>query len=67
MYVGQRLSYSNDLCTVRYVGPVKGTAGDWLGVEWDDAERGKHDGKHNGIRYFECGLLQFDVSSRHCL
>ena len=26
--------------------------GDWLGVEWDDPSRGKHDGSHNGQRYF---------------
>jgi hypothetical protein len=27
--------------------------GIWLGVEWDDASRGKHDGAHSdGVRYF---------------
>lgn len=41
--------------TVRYVGPVDGTSGEWLGVEWDDAEaRGKHDGVKDGRRYFRC-------------
>lgn len=54
VYVGKRLSYGGHLCTVRYVGEVKGTNGDWLGVEWDDATRGKHSGEHGGIRYFEC-------------
>lgn len=39
--------------TVRYVGPVQGTKGTWLGVEWDHADKGKHDGEHKGIRYFE--------------
>ncbi len=29
-------------------------AGLWLGVEWDDPERGKHDGSHEGVRYFTC-------------
>ncbi|KAL8984073.1 MAG: hypothetical protein Q9177_004800 [Variospora cf. flavescens] len=53
-YNGQRLSYSGSLCTVRYVGAVDGTQGSWLGVEWDDPSRGKHDGTHNGKRYFEC-------------
>jgi len=38
----------------RYVGPVVGQTGRWVGVEWDDQKRGKHDGKHNGKRYFEC-------------
>ncbi len=51
---GQRLSYDGALCTVRYVGEVAGTSGVWLGVEWDDASRGKHDGTHKGVRYFAC-------------
>ncbi|KAG1756341.1 uncharacterized protein EDB91DRAFT_1092070 [Suillus paluster] len=40
--------------TVKYVGPVDGTTGLWLGVEWDDSNRGKHDGIKDGKRYFEC-------------
>lgn len=55
-YPGKRLCYDDQLCTVRYVGKIQGMKGEWLGVEWDDPERGKHDGKHNGVRYFECGL-----------
>ncbi|RLM00444.1 hypothetical protein CFD26_104878 [Aspergillus turcosus] len=53
-YVNQRRSYNGDLCTVRYVGKVEGTTGEWLGVEWDDPTRGKHSGEHNGVRYFTC-------------
>ena len=53
-YSGQRLSFSGALCTVRYVGTIEATKGDWLGVEWDEPGRGKHDGSHKGIRYFEC-------------
>ena len=53
-YSGQRLSYSGGPCTVRYIGPVSGTKGEWLGVEWDDSTRGKHDGSHNGMKYFDC-------------
>ncbi|EFX03843.1 tubulin-specific chaperone [Grosmannia clavigera kw1407] len=57
--VGQRLSYDGAICTVRYVGPVAGTSGGlWLGVEWDDPSRGKHDGVHKGVRYFSCQLRQ---------
>lgn len=42
--------------TVLYMGPVPPTSGDWLGVEWDDPSRGKHDGMHKetGVRYFTC-------------
>ena len=53
-YPGRRLSFSGAQCTVRYVGPVEDTKGVWLGVEWDDPSRGKHDGSHSGVRYFEC-------------
>ncbi|KAL8712326.1 MAG: hypothetical protein Q9220_003477 [cf. Caloplaca sp. 1 TL-2023] len=40
IYVGHRLSYGGALCTTRYIGDVNGTAGQWLGVEWDDPDRG---------------------------
>ncbi|KAL2794756.1 hypothetical protein BJX66DRAFT_303101 [Aspergillus keveii] len=52
--VNQRRSYNGDLCTIRYVGKVEGTSGEWLGVEWDDPTRGKHSGQHQGTRYFTC-------------
>ncbi|KAI9171339.1 Tubulin-specific chaperone E [Paramyrothecium foliicola] len=52
--LGQRISYDGVPCTVRYVGEVAGTSGVWLGVEWDDGTRGKHDGCHKGTRYFSC-------------
>lgn len=54
LYVGRRLSFDGSLCTVRYVGPLQGTKGEWLGVEWDDPSRGKHDGKHKGSQIFDC-------------
>ena len=52
--VGARLSFSSSLCTIRYIGPVHGTQGTWLGVEWDDPARGKHSGTHSGKEYFQC-------------
>lgn len=52
--IGHRLSFDGALCTVRWVGDVPGTSGTWLGVEWDDQARGKHDGSHKGVRYFTC-------------
>ncbi|CAJ1052783.1 tubulin-specific chaperone E isoform X1 [Xyrichtys novacula] len=52
--VGRRVSCDGERATVRYVGPVPPTAGLWLGVEWDNPERGKHDGSHNGVQYFTC-------------
>ncbi|KAF2993621.1 hypothetical protein E8E13_002300 [Curvularia kusanoi] len=44
MYIGKRLSFDGQLCTVRFRGVVEGTKGEWLGVEWDDPSRGKHSG-----------------------
>ncbi|KAI9320847.1 CAP Gly-rich domain-containing protein [Dichotomocladium elegans] len=50
--VGDRIQIAENLATVRFVGLVEGTKGEWLGIEWDDPKRGKHDGTHQGTRYF---------------
>ena len=34
------------------LGSVDGTKGDWIGIDWDDPSRGKHDGSHKGNNYF---------------
>ena len=52
--VGTRLNHAGFLGTVRYAGAVDGAPGLWLGVEWDDSSRGKHDGVKDGKRYFTC-------------
>ncbi|KAK4957530.1 hypothetical protein LTR10_005495 [Elasticomyces elasticus] len=51
---GQRFSLKGQTLTIRYVGSVHGKSGDWLGVEWDDISRGKHNGVHEGKKYFDC-------------
>ena len=56
-HLGQRLSFEGARCTVRYHGPVNNTKGDWIGVEWDDPLRGKHNGSHEGKDYFKCKSL----------
>jgi dynactin complex subunit len=56
-YLGKRLSTKGQRCTVRYIGPVAGKQGQWLGVEWDDATRGKHSGTHQGVEYFKCKVM----------
>ncbi|KAJ7681776.1 hypothetical protein B0H17DRAFT_1075669 [Mycena rosella] len=53
---GTRLSLAGHTGTVKYVGAVDNTAGIWLGVEWDDPKRGKHDGIKDGKRYFTCRI-----------
>ncbi|QDZ24039.1 tubulin-specific chaperone E [Chloropicon primus] len=40
--------------TVRYIGEVDEQKGTWFGIEWDKAERGKHDGQVEGKQYFAC-------------
>ncbi|MED6109337.1 hypothetical protein PIB30_032559 [Stylosanthes scabra] len=53
--VGQRVHSAGDsrrIGTVKYVGPVEGYSGTWVGVDWDNGE-GKHDGSINGVRYFQ--------------
>ncbi|NWX87959.1 TBCE protein, partial [Nothoprocta pentlandii] len=52
--LGRRVLCGTEYATVRYVGTVPPTAGTWLGVEWDDPQRGKHDGTHEGTQYFKC-------------
>ena len=56
---GQRVSFKSHRCTVRYIGKVEGADPDkiWLGVEWDDQTRGKHNGEYLGQRYFKCMVL----------
>ena len=44
--------------TVKYVGKVATSTKNpdfiWIGVQWDDPKRGKHDGETGGVRYFRC-------------
>ncbi|XP_054758777.2 tubulin-specific chaperone E-like [Lytechinus pictus] len=51
---GDRILSEGQYGTVKFVGLVPSTEGIWLGVEWDNPERGKHDGSHKGTRYFQC-------------
>ena len=55
--VGSRLSVGGLRCTILFAGLLPGTTpkdAPWLGVEWDDPTRGKHDGSHAGVHYFSC-------------
>ena len=63
--IGQRVRDEHGFAgTVRYVGPVatsKDASASWVGVEWDDATRGKHDGMvtckdGSSARYFTCAM-----------
>uniref|UniRef100_A0A8C0MFP0 Tubulin-specific chaperone E n=1 Tax=Canis lupus familiaris TaxID=9615 RepID=A0A8C0MFP0_CANLF len=52
--IGRRVEVNGEHATVRFSGIVPPVAGLWLGVEWDNPERGKHDGSHDGTVYFKC-------------
>ncbi|XP_051880025.1 tubulin-specific chaperone E [Pristis pectinata] len=52
--VGRRIACRDEYGTVRFVGKVTSAPGIWLGVEWDNPERGKHNGTHEGVQYFQC-------------
>ncbi|XP_034109804.1 tubulin-specific chaperone E [Drosophila nasuta] len=54
--LGTRIKIGNNYGTVKYVGEVCGHAGTWLGIEWDEGMRGKHNGIVDGKRYFQTQL-----------
>nr|XP_060497088.1 tubulin-specific chaperone E [Panthera onca] len=59
--IGRRVEVNGEHATVRFSGVVPPVAGLWLGVEWDNPARGKHDGSHEGIVYFKCRLPDADI------
>ncbi|KAF6274812.1 tubulin folding cofactor E [Rhinolophus ferrumequinum] len=66
--IGRRVDVNGEHATIRFYGIVPPVAGLWLGVEWDNPERGKHDGSHEGTVYFKCSQLSKlqEISLRNC-
>ncbi|XP_033735723.1 tubulin-specific chaperone E-like [Pecten maximus] len=52
LQLGDRIIYDGHFATVRYIGEITNTKDSWIGVEWDDSSRGKHNGTHEGKYYF---------------
>lgn len=59
--IDRRIIFNNSTGTVRYFGELKhegkpaNCAGEmWVGLEWDENGRGKHNGTVNGYKYFSC-------------
>lgn len=50
--IGDRIESGGSIGTVKYIGLVEGYTNIWLGIDWDDSDRGKHNGSVNGISYF---------------
>ena len=62
----RRISFIDDFATIKYYGKLmhKGAeksdpnlSFDWLGVIWDNNQRGKHNGTINDYTYFKCKNL----------
>lgn len=52
--LGWRVCVSGYRGVVRFVGQLPGRGGfTWIGIDWDDPGRGRHDGTVDGVRYFE--------------
>ncbi|XP_015429023.1 PREDICTED: tubulin-specific chaperone E [Dufourea novaeangliae] len=51
--IGSRIECDGHRGTLKYVGPVGNTKGQWLGIDWDDCTRGKHNGTYEGVEYFK--------------
>lgn len=51
--IGQRIECDGHRGTVCYIGPVAETNGTWLGIDWDNPTRGKHNGTYNQKIYFK--------------
>lgn len=59
--VGDRVeSVDGARARVRWTGSVDGRSGRWIGLEWDDPTRGKHDGVVDGVRLFTCAARSGD-------
>lgn len=50
--VGKRVCIKGNFGTIRYKGSIDGYAHEYIGIEWDKAERGRHSGSINGKEYF---------------
>ena len=59
--LGTRIFLTGHIGTIKFLGSVHGTTGVWLGIEWDDPQRGKHDGAKDGVQYFTCAWVAFGL------
>lgn len=51
---GQRVSSAGARGTIRFIGNLDDSVETWLGIEWDDATRGKHSGIYRDRQVFRC-------------
>ncbi len=55
LFLSRRVELNDQVGTIRYIGSLKHKSDDdiWVGIEWDDHSRGKHDGEVEGYKYFQ--------------
>ncbi|VDP88378.1 unnamed protein product [Echinostoma caproni] len=51
--VGCRVVHEDHFGTICYAGDLPKSKGPWLGIDWDNPARGRHNGVYSGVRYFE--------------
>ncbi|XP_015124320.1 tubulin-specific chaperone E isoform X2 [Diachasma alloeum] len=51
--IGQRIACDGHYGTIYYIGAIENTAGLWLGIDWDNPGRGKHNGTYHDKEYFK--------------
>ncbi|XP_014777020.1 tubulin-specific chaperone E [Octopus bimaculoides] len=53
LVIGDRIECDDYFGTIKFIGEVDAMEGVWLGIDWDEIHRGKHDGSYKGRRYFQ--------------
>lgn len=55
-FIDRKIEIKNNIGSIRYIGPLlhKEDSDIWIGIEWDDTSRGKHNGSVDNIQYFTC-------------
>jgi hypothetical protein len=56
IFLNKRVEVAEHVGTVKYIGKLQHTKGGdevWVGIEWDDPERGKHNGTVDDFCYFK--------------
>ena len=62
--LGKRIELNGYSGTIRYSGPLKHKNDNdvWVGIDWDDKSRGKHNGTVESTFYFNCNYSIHDIS-----
>lgn len=50
--IGDRIECNGEFGTIKYIGAVQDHPASWYGIDWDDPNRGKHNGTINNHVYF---------------